>query len=149
MSSDLQPIVERLEALIANLSAGERRRLATEVARSLRGSQAKRIRDNKAPDGSAFEKKKPQPQLRKRRGSLRMFTKLHRTRWLKPKGSAEEASISFAGFADRIARTNHFGLRDQVNKNGTEHQYPVRELLGFDADELKTVEEAIIKHLGK
>lgn len=149
MAQDLQPIVDRLEALIANLSATERRRLATEVARSLRASQAKRIRDNKNPDGTQFTDKKPQPQLRQRKESLRMFTKLQRTRWLKPKGTAAEASLGFAGFADRIARVNQLGLRDRVNKNGTQYQYPVRELLGFDADELKTVEETIIKHLAK
>lgn len=149
MAKDLQPIVDRLEALIANLSTTERRRLATEVARSLRASQASRIRDNKNPDGTSFTAKKPQPQLRQRKGSLRMFTKLQRTRWLKPKGTAAEASLGFAGFADRIARVNQLGLRDQVNKSGTQYQYPVRELLGFSGNELEVVEEIIIRHLSK
>lgn len=149
MANDLNPIVERLEALIANLSTAERRRLSTDVARSLRGSQAQRIRDNKNPDGTPFAAKKSQPQLRKRRGSLRMFNKMQRTRWLKPKGTASAAGLTFTGFADQIARVNQYGLRDQVNKNGTQYKYPVRELLGFTNGELETVEEIIIKHLTK
>lgn len=149
MTNELQPLVSKLESLIANLSAAERRRLTTEVARSLRGSQAKRIRDNKAPDGSAFEQRKPQLQLRKRRGSVRMFAKLQRANWLKPKSNPNEASLTFRGFALRIALIHQLGLRDQVNKNGTQYQYPVRELLGFSIDELKTVEEIITRHLAK
>lgn len=149
MSDDLQPIVDRLGALIANLKPAERRRLAGEVARSLRGSQAKRIRDNKAPDGSAFEPKKPQPQLRKRRGGLRMFRKLQRAHWLKPRGTASEASLAFAGFAAHIARVNQLGLRDQVSKSGAQYEYPKRELLGFTDTEIKEIETVIINHLAK
>lgn len=149
MTADLQPLLDRLDALVANLDAAQRRRLATEVARSLRGSQAKRIKENKNPDGSAFEARKPQPHLRSRRGSLRMFSKLQRAKWLKPKGSASEASLGFAGFAGQVARVHQYGLRDRVNSNGTQVKYPVRELLGFTAAELETVEQIIIRHLAQ
>ncbi|MDO6525440.1 phage virion morphogenesis protein [Motilimonas sp. 1_MG-2023] len=149
MTTELQPIIDRLDALIANLNTTERRRLAVEIARSLRGSQAKRIRENKSPSGTNFEAKKPQPQLRKRQGNLRMFSKLQRSSWLKSKGSPESASLGFVGFASTIARVHQYGLRDRVNKNGTQYKYPERELLGFAASELETVETIIIRHLAK
>lgn len=149
MTGEIQPLLDRLDALIANLDTTQRRRLATEVARSLRGTQARRIKDNQNPDGTPFEARKPQPQLRERRGSLRMFSKLQRTRWLKPKGSANEASLGFAGFAGQVARVHQYGLRDRVNRNGTQAKYPVRELLGFTAAELETVEQIITRHLSQ
>lgn len=145
----LTPLLDRLDQLIANLDPASRRRLAVQLARGLRGTQAARIKANQAPDGTPYPARKPQPHLRSRRGGLRMFRKLAGTRWLKPRGTPDEASLGFAGFADRVARVHHYGLRDRVNRLGTQHQYQQRELLGFTAAELERIEQQIIDQLGK
>lgn len=147
MTGEIQPLLDRLDALIANLDTTQRRRLATEVARSLRGTQARRIKDNQNPDGTPFETRKPQPQLRERRGSLRMFSKLQRTRWLKPKGSSNEASLGFAGFAGQVAREHQYGLRVRVNRSGQQVKMPERQLLGLTEDEFDNIEQLVIRHL--
>lgn len=149
MSHELQPLLDRVDALLANLSAGQRKQLATELARTLRGSQAKRIRDNQAPDGTAFSPRKPQPGLRQRRGSLRMFRKLQRAKWLKAKGNPGEASVGFVGFANQVARVHHYGLRDRVNDRGLQARYPERPLLGLTKAELNTVESMLFSHLSR
>lgn len=146
MANDLQALLDRLDGLVANLSPAQRKQLARELARTLRGSQAKRIRENKNPDGSAMEPSKPQPHLR-RRGSLRMFRKLQRTKWLRPVSNPDEASVSFKGFANQVARVHHYGLRSRVNESSLMTQYPKRTLLGLTKDEIDTVENMLIMHL--
>lgn len=89
--------------------------------------------------------------LDRSRGDIRrrMFTGLIKSRWLKAKGDASEASVSFEGIASRVARVHHYGLRDKVNKYGGEVDYPARELLGISREELELIEEMTIAHLGR
>lgn len=143
----LDPFVSRVEALITKLSDSQRKQLAKELARSLRGSQAKRIRENRNPDGSAYEKRKPQPEMRKRKGSVRMFRKLQRAKSLKAKVTANEASVGFTGYANRVARVHHYGLRDRVNEQGLQHKFEERKLLGLTDEEFEFIEDTMVKHL--
>lgn len=146
MSADLQPLLDRLDGLITNLEPAQRKQLARDLARTLRGSQAKRIRENHNPDGSAMEPSKAQPHLR-RRGGLRMFRKLQRTKWLRPVSTPDEASVSFKGFANQVARVHHYGLRSRINESSLITQYPKRTLLGLTKDEIEIAENMLIMHL--
>lgn len=146
MANDLQALLDRLDALVQNLSPAQRKQLTRELARTLRGSQAKRIRENQNPDGSAMEPRKPQLHLR-RRGGLRMFRKLQRTKWLRPVSNTDEAALQFNGFAGRVAREHQYGLRVRVNRSGQQVKMPERKLLGFTDDELSNIEQLIIQHL--
>lgn len=145
MAHDLTPFIQRIDTLLQNLSAAERRKLASDLARQIRARQAARIKENLAPDGSPYQPRKPQ--LRNRSGSIRrrMFQKLIRTRWLKATGSAEEASIRFTGFADQVAREHHYGLKTRIGSQQV--QMPERPLLGLSAAELQLIEDMTIKHL--
>ncbi len=140
----------KLDALIQNLSTAERKELTRNIARNLRGSQAKRIRENRNPGGSPFSQRKPQPERkvkgRARKGSLRMFRKIHRTKFMRPSSNPNTASVSFNGMVSRIAREHQYGLRSRVSST-TRVKLDERELLGFTRDELKTVEEMMIFHL--
>ncbi len=147
--TELQPLVTELDALLARLTPAARAGLARDIARSLRGSQAKRIASQQNPDGSPFEPRKPQT-LRQRKGAIRraMFTRLKMARHLKARSNASEAVVAFVGRASRIAAVHQFGLRDRVNRRGnTMAQYPQRELLGITDAERNAIEAAMVKHL--
>ena len=148
--SELDPLLTELQSLIEKASPSERRKLATQIAKQLRATQAVRIKANQAPEGAAYAERKPQPTFgRKRKGRIKkaMFGKLIRTRWLKAKGSASEATVEFIGAASRIASVHQFGLRDRVNNYGTEAVYPVRPLLGLTKDEENKIETTIVEFL--
>ena len=148
--SELNPFIDRLNGIIQSASPSVRKSLAKEIATKVRTSQAARIKDNKNPDGSAYEQRKPQ-KLRDKKGAIRrrMFQKLIRAKWLKARTNATDASIEFIGRAGRIARVSQYGLRDKVNKRGLEVQYPQRELLGLTDNEIDMIENIVISRMTK
>lgn len=147
MTDALEQLGRQAEALIGKLSATERRKLAAELARTMRATQAERIRANKQPDGTSMTPRKPQPRLRDRRGGTRrkMFAKLVKPAWFKATASANAAAVEFKGSANRLATVHHFGLRDKIN--GKEVQYPERQLIGITDADIDRVEDALLKHL--
>jgi phage virion morphogenesis protein len=148
-ADDLSQLNELFDGLIQQLSPAARKRLGRDISRRLRASQAQRIKQNKAPDGSAFEARKPQPAWAKRLGAIKkklMFQKIIRQKYLKAEYSASAASVSFTGFISRVAIEHQYGLRGRVN-DSIKAQYPKRELLGFTASEQDMIEETIIAHL--
>lgn len=147
MTDALEQLGQQAEALIGKLSATERRKLAAELARTMRATQAERIRANKQPDGSAMTPRKPQPRLRDRRGGTRrkMFAKLVKPAWFKATATTNEAAVEFKGSANRLATVHHFGLRDKIN--GKAVQYPERQLIGITDADIDRVEDALLKHL--
>lgn len=147
MTDALEQLGQQAEALIGKLSAPERRKLAAELARTMRATQAERIRANKQPDGTAMTPRKPQPRLRDRRGGTRrkMFAKLVKPAWFKATATATEAAVEFKGSANRLATVHHFGLRDKIN--GKAVQYPERQLIGITDADIDRVEDALLKHL--
>ncbi|MGL4938746.1 phage virion morphogenesis protein [Shewanella sp.] len=148
-SDDLTRINELFDGLIQQLSPAARKQLSRDIARRLRASQAQRIKQNAAPDGSAFAARKPQPDWAKRSGAIKkklMFQKIIRQKYLKPTYSEQGASVGFGGFLSRVATIHQYGLRARVNQS-TSAQYPKRELLGFTSEEQDMIERVIINHL--
>lgn len=148
--SDLAPLDAYCSALISKLEPGARRRLARDLAASLRASQAKRIAAQLNPDGSAYAPRKPI--LRRNKGKIRrtMFAKLRTAKYLKVEASPERAVVTFAAEVQRIARVHQYGLRDKVRRgHGPEVAYPMRELLGITANEVMAVEETVLAHLAR
>ncbi|CUA82089.1 phage virion morphogenesis (putative tail completion) protein [Gulbenkiania indica] len=140
---------DQLAGLLSNMDAKARRELAREIAKQLRQSQQRRIAAQLNPDGSAFEKRKPQ--IRERKGKLRrtMFAKLRTTKYLKTEASGTAAVVGFVGEVERIARVHQYGLRDRAQKGGPEVQYPARQLLGFTEADIEAISTATIKHLAR
>ena len=148
-TDDLTQLNELFDGLIQQLSPAARKQLSRDISRRLRTSQAQRIKQNKAPDGAAFEARKPQPTWAKRLGAIKrklMFQKIIRQKYLKAEYSASAASVGFTGFISRIATEHQYGLRGRLNER-ISAQYPQRELLGFTSSELDMIEEVIINHL--
>lgn len=149
---ELQPLLDRLQGILGAMAPASRRELARQIATQLRASQAQRIKANRAPDGQAYEPRKPQPaRLQQRRGQLRqqMFQKLTRLQWLKRRATADSAIVEFVSQANRIARVSQYGLRDRVNKQGGIAQYPKREILGLTNTETDDIESLIYDLLTK
>lgn len=150
-TDDLTRLNELFDGLIQQLSPAARKQLSRDIARRLRATQAQRIKQNIAPDGSAFEARKPQPAWAKRIGAIKrklMFQKIIRQKYLKPEYSSQAASVGFTGFISRIATEHQYGLRGRINER-ISVQYPQRELLGFTEKELFVIEESILNNLYK
>ena len=141
MAADsLNHLNELFDGLIESLSPQARKQLAKQIATTLRKSQARRIKANKNPDGSAYTERKPQPGHIKRK---LMFQKLVRSKWLKQQATANAATVGFTPTISRMVREHQYGLRGRL-KGYIEVQYPQRELLGLTKEEIKTISEEIL-----
>jgi len=151
MSDNLEALEDWLGPLIRKLEPSQRRRLARDVARDLRRERVADIKAQRNPDGSAFAPRKRQ-RGREAAGSIRrraMFRKIRLPRYLKAKGTPNEALVSFTGNAARIARVHQYGQRDTVNADGTTVEYPERRLLGFRRTTRESIRDRIINHLAE
>ncbi|MBW3732770.1 phage virion morphogenesis protein [Aeromonas dhakensis] len=148
-ADDLSRLTNWANGLLASMEPAARRQLAGEMARTLRASQAKRIRANIQPDGNPMAPRKPQPKLKKNRGRLRrkMFFKISNTTWLKASASEQQAVVEFVGTANRLATIHQYGLKDRIK--GREISYPARELLGITTEEVERLEELLLAQLTK
>ncbi|MNE69178.1 Phage virion morphogenesis family protein [compost metagenome] len=143
--NELKPFDDQLAGLIAGLSASRRRQMAAEIAKRLRISQQQRIKRQQAPDGTPYVARKRQPvRSKKRRVKREMFAKLRTHRYMKAKGTADEALVEFAGRVQRIARVHQEGLRDRPSRHSRDVQYDARPLLGFSLKDIQYVESIVI-----
>ncbi|WP_426763157.1 phage virion morphogenesis protein [Hafnia paralvei] len=148
--SELKQFEERLAGLIGNLTPVQRRKIAVEVAKRLRSSQQQRIKQQKAPDGTPYASRKPQPASSKRgRVKRQMFAKLRTNRFMKAQGSSDAAVVEFVGRVQRMARIHQEGLSDKPNRFSREVKYEARPLLGFSAADKQIVEEVVTAFLSE
>ena len=146
--ADLEALETWLSPLLQKLDGRGRAQLARKAAQQLRRSQQQRIRAQVNPDGSPFEARKPRD-LRGKKGRIkrRMFEKLKMARYLKAKGTPQQAVIGFAGRVSRIARVHQYGLTDRAERGAPEVRYARRELLGLTATDLKVLQVSILDML--
>lgn len=146
--ADLEALETWLSPLLQKLDGRGRAQLARKAAQQLRRSQQQRIRAQVNPDGSPFEARKPRD-LRGKKGRIkrRMFEKLKMARYLKAKGTPQQALIGFAGRVSRIARVHQYGLQDRAEPNSPLVNYAKRQLLGLTVEELKNLRDHIISEL--
>lgn len=150
MTDDLDQLDVFAQGLVENLSSQQRRALARNIAKDLRASQAKRISDQRNPDGSTFEPRKPQKRRKQGRIKRAMFTKIRLNKYLKAKTTDSTVTIEFNAKTERIAKVHQFGLRDRVSRIRTlTVQYPVRQLLGFSDADKTHIKDLVIDHLAK
>jgi phage virion morphogenesis protein len=122
--------------LLSKLAPAARRTMTREIARELQRSQRTRIAQQRNPDGTAYEKRKPRPKkhLRDKAGRIKraaMFAKLRQAHYLRTEADATGLAIGFAGRVARIARVHQYGEIDRVAKGGPQYRYPARVLLGI------------------
>ncbi|WP_027599403.1 phage virion morphogenesis protein [Pseudomonas sp. MOIL14HWK12:I2] len=146
--ADLEALETWLSPLLQKLDGRGRAQLARKAAQQLRRGQQQRIRAQVNPDGSPFEARKPRD-LRGKKGRIkrRMFEKLKMARYLKAKGTPQQAVIGFAGRVSRIARVHQYGLKDRAERGAPEVRYPRRQILGLMERDVKALEEMVLDAL--
>lgn len=144
--ADLEALETWLSPLLQKLDGRGRAQLARKAAQQLRRSQQQRIRSQVNPDGSPFEARKPRD-LRGKKGRIkrRMFEKLKMARYLKAKGSPQQAVIGFAGRVSRIARVHQYGLKDRAEHGAPEVRYARREILGLSKEETLLLKKLLLE----
>jgi len=147
--SEFKPFDDRLAGLIAALSPASRRRMAADIAKTLRTRQQRRIKTQKAPDGTPYAARKRQP-LRAKKGRVKreMFAKLRTNRFMKATGRDDAAVVEFTGKVQRMAKVHQYGLKDKPGRySNMPIQYPARPLLGLAEQDKKSIEEIILSCL--
>jgi len=144
--SELKPFDDKLAALIASLSPASRRKMAAEIAKQLRASQQQRIKRQQAPNGTPYASRRQPVRGKKGRVKRAMFAKLRTNRYMKAKGSNDDAAVEFVGRVQRMARVHQDGLKDRPTRYSKEVRYDVRELLGFGEADRQIVEDVVISH---
>ncbi|MDN8542022.1 phage virion morphogenesis protein [Erwinia sp. BC051422] len=142
----LETFDARLNALIVNLSPTTRREMARTIAKRLRATQQQNIKRQQAPDGTSFKPRKAP--ARKKKGWIKreMFAKLRTAKYMKAKGTADDAVVEFTGNVQRMARVHHYGLRDRPARGGKEVRYEVRPLFGLLEKDLVIIDEIILQN---
>ncbi|XPP72705.1 phage virion morphogenesis protein [Serratia liquefaciens] len=147
--NELSPFDTRLAGLITALSPQSRKSLAVAVSKCLRASQQQNIKRQQAPDGTPYAPRKTPLRNTKRLRDRAMFSKLRTARYMKAKGSGDEAVVEFVGRVKRMANVHHYGLRDRPSPHSADVKYEARPLLGFSTADVKMIETAVIEHLAR
>lgn len=145
--SGLEAFDERLGALIGNLSSAARKDMARSIAKRLRAGQQQNIKRQQEPDGTPFKPRKAPVRKKKGRVKREMFAKLRTAKYMKAKGTADDAEVEFTGSVQRMARVHHYGLRDRPARGGKEVQYEARQLIGIGETDIQMIEKIIINAL--
>lgn len=146
---DLHKVDAWLDALLAQLEPAARTKMLREVARDVRRIQQGNITAQRAPDGTAWELRRMTARSKKGRIRRKMFTKLKTAKYLKAKATTDVAEVGFVPAVQKLARVHHYGLRDRVNRRGTEVKYTVRPLLGVNAEVDIMVRETMLRWLAE
>ncbi|MBP1014337.1 phage virion morphogenesis protein, partial [Serratia fonticola] len=120
------------------------RKMAAEIAKQLRASQQQRIKRQQAPNGTPYASRRQPVRGKKGRVKRAMFAKLRTNRYMKAKGSNDDAVVEFVGRVQRMARVHQEGLRDRPARYSREVRYEVRPLLGFSKPDLQMMEKIIL-----
>lgn len=146
--NDFKPFDDKLAGLIAALSPTARRRMAADIAKTLRARQQRRIKTQKAPDGTPYAARKRQPvKAKKGRVKREMFAKLRTSRFMKATAGNDAAVVEFSGKVQRMVNVHHYGLKDKPGRNSKAVQYDARPLLGISRQEQVEIEFLIIGFL--
>lgn len=148
--NDFKPFDDKLAGLIAALSPTARRKMAADIAKTLRARQQRRIKTQKAPDGTPYAARKRQPvKAKKGRVKREMFAKLRTSRFMKATAGNDAAVVEFTGKVQRMVNVHQYGLKDKPGRNSAPVQYASRPLIGFDQDSIQLIENAILMRLSK
>lgn len=150
--SELAALDAELEQLLAAVGPENRRRVAAQVGRALRTSQAQRIAAQQNPDGSGFAPRKPRTvrtrsgEIKRKAASRIMFRKLRQARYLRAQATADQVQVGYLNATvARVARVHQQGLRDRVSRRAgaPEVTYAARQLLGFSDPDRAMILEMI------
>lgn len=149
MDNNLEALEDWAGVLLSKLQPAARSKLTRSLAQKLRHSQQQRVKQQRNPDGSPYEVRKPRD-LRGKQGRIkrqvRMFQKIPRASYLKAKGDGNSITVGFTGRVARIARVHQYGLKDRAEANAAQVRYPKREVLGFTQADLEVIRDELSNH---
>jgi len=147
--AELHEVDAWLDALLAQLEPSARTKMLREVARDVRRIQQASITAQRAPDGTTWEPRRVTARTKPGRIRRKMFAKLKTTKYLKAQANANQAEIAFAPAVQKLARVHHYGLRDRVNRRGTQVKYAERQLLGINSKSEEKIISLLMEWLSK
>lgn len=145
--AELHDVEAWLGALLSQLEPAMRTKMLREVARDVRRIQQNNITLQRSPDGTAWEPRRITARTKPGRIRRKMFTKLKTAKYLKAQANANVAEIAFVPGVQKLVRVHHYGLRDRVNRRGTEVKYPERPLLGLNEEVERDLEAILLNWL--
>lgn len=146
----MQPLDDWLVGLMLKLSPAERKALNRRVMYELRRSQAQRIAAQQNPDGTPYQPRAGQKNLRGKKGKIKrkaMFVKLRTQRHLKVRSDADAIEVGFRG-RDAVIATTHQEGGVRVSR-GRRFVTPKRGLLGLAGNDMLALERAYLDYLMK
>lgn len=81
------------------------------------------------------------------RSHQKMFKQLIKAKWMKARMTKQEATVYFAGLADKVAYVHHYGEKDRPHPNAEPVQYPERELLGITDQDIEKIDDLMLQRL--
>lgn len=147
--AELHEVDAWLAALLSQLEPAARKKMLREVARDVRRIQQANITAQRSPDGTAWEPRRVSARSKKGRIRRGMFAKLKTAKYLKALANTDNAEIIFVPRVQKLACVHHYGLRDRVNRHGTEAKYAERPLLGLNDDSEATIKRILVGWLTK
>lgn len=149
---DLSKIEPWISGIMAQLKPSSRKTLSLRIGRIIRAANAKRIRTNKTPDGSAMAKRKRKTRIKTKTGKVqksgRMFRQISRASNLRVNAAPNSVEVGFndPNIADTAA-THHFGLTGFVGKTPRgqviKTKYTPRPLLGMGDNDEDAIFDAV------
>ncbi|WP_110867337.1 phage virion morphogenesis protein [Pantoea sp. AG1095] len=146
--AELHDVEAWLGALLSQLEPAARTKMLREVARDVRRIQQNNITLQRSPDGTAWEPRRVTARTKPGRIRRKMFAKLKTAKYLKVKANANVAEVAFVPGVQKLARVHHYGLRDKVNRRGTQVKYAERQLLGINEETANTLKDRLLLLIG-
>ena len=150
MDNNLEALEDWAGVLLSKLQPAARSKLTRSLAQKLRHSQQQRVKQQRNPDGSPYEVRKPRD-LRGKQGRIkrqvRMFQKIPRASYLKAKGDGNSITVGFTGRVARIARVHQYGLKDRAEVDAPQVLYEKRQVLGLAESDVELIRSELLNHL--
>lgn len=151
-SNDLSALEPWIAGYLARLQPAERLKVSRKIGAMLRQRNARRVRDNVNPDGSAMEPRRVQ---RDRRGRIRqrkgkMFKKIELARNTKITARADSVELAFRPRVADTAAEHHFGLTAPVDRRirgSIRVRYAARRLFGIPANDREAIMDAVLSSI--
>ncbi|MBG6245591.1 phage virion morphogenesis protein [Candidatus Symbiopectobacterium sp. 'North America'] len=96
-----------------------------------------------------IEVKKERVNTRSGKAKALIFQQLVKNKYMLAVASPNDATITFANKARRVAEIHHYGQTDKQRGHNKEIQYPERQLLGITRSDKERVSDLVIQHLSK
>ena len=135
MTNDLAQLPLWVRGIAETMSPAKRRQVARKIGIELRKANQSRTAAQSDADGNAFVaplQAKNNP----------MFREITNARHFQVKPTDSQVAIGFGGSAGRIAKIHQEGQMSEVRPGSRKYPYPVRTLVGINANDERLVETA-------